>query len=66
MILLRNELKALGNNFNQAVKKLHTMDNFLELKTWVILNENSRELMEKKVAEINIKIAQISDKWSQE
>ena len=26
MILLKNELSAIGNNFNQAVKRLHTMD----------------------------------------
>ena len=66
MILLRNELKAIGNNFNQAVKKLHTIDHSAEIKTWAMLNENSRQLLVKKVDEINIKIAQISDKWSQE
>ena len=66
MILLRNELKAIGNNFNQAVKKLHVMDHSAEIKTWIILNESCRQLLIKKVDEINLKIAQISDKWSQE
>ena len=66
MILLRNELKAIGNNFNQAVKKLHVMDYSAEVKTWAILHENSRQLLVKKVDEINQKNFQISDKWSQE
>ena len=66
MILLRNELKAIGNNFNQAVKKLHVMNQSAEIKSWAILNESSRELLVQKVAEINVKIAQISDKWLQE
>ena len=66
MILLRNELNAIGNNFNQTVKKLHTLDHLSEINTWALLNETSRELLVKKVAEINNKIAQISDKWSQE
>ena len=66
IILLRNELKAIGNNFNQAVKKLHTMHHEAEIKTWALINENSKQLFFKKVEEINLKIAQISDKWSQE
>src|SRR4051794_5236181 len=39
MIKLRNELNALGNNFNQSVKKLHTLSQLYELKAWIILNE---------------------------
>lgn len=66
MILLRNELKAIGNNFNQSVKKLHTMQHDTEIKTWAFLNENSKQTFFKKVEEINSKISQIADKWSQE
>lgn len=66
MILLRNELKAIGNNFNQSVKKLHTMQHESEIKAWALLNENSKQIFFKKVGEINSKIAQIADKWSQE
>ncbi len=32
MIQLRNELNAIGNNFNQAVKKLHTLDQIAEFR----------------------------------
>ena len=66
MILLKNELKAIGNNFNQSVKKLHAIQHDSEIKIWAKLNENSKELFFKKVDEINSKIAQLTDKWSQE
>lgn len=36
MIRLRNELNSLGNNFNQAVKKLHTLQQIPEFKSWII------------------------------
>lgn len=66
IILLKSELKAIGNNFNQSVKKLHTMQDDKEIKIWAILNENSKQIFFKKVEEINRKIIQIADKWSQE
>ncbi|MGN6267026.1 MAG: plasmid mobilization protein [Ginsengibacter sp.] len=48
MILLRNELNSIGNNFNQSVKKLHTLDEISEIKIWAILNEKSKEIFIKK------------------
>jgi hypothetical protein len=33
MIALRNELTAIGNNYNQTVKRLHTLDNVADIKT---------------------------------
>ena len=66
MILLRSELNSIGNNFNQSVKKLHTLDEISEIKVWAILNEKSKEILFKKMGEIKEKINQISDKWLQE
>jgi hypothetical protein len=66
MILLRRELKAIGNNFNQSVKRLHTTDKDPEIKEWAMLNENSKQNFFKKVEEINLKIIQISEQWLQE
>ena len=66
MILLRNELNSIGNNFNQTVKKLHTLDDISDIKAWAILNEKSKENLFKKVNEIKEKINQISDKWLSE
>jgi len=65
MIMLRNELSAIGNNFNQSVKNLHTLNEVEDIKRWLILNENSKQNLLKKVEEIKSKINQISDKWLQ-
>ena len=65
MIRLRNELKAIGNNFNQSVKKLHTLDQIEDFKTWLILNENNKQNLLEKVDEIKSKINKISDQWLQ-
>ena len=66
MILLRSELNSIGNNFNQSVKRLHTLDAIPDIKTWAILNEKSKQIFIKKVDEVKEKINQISDKWLQE
>ena len=65
IIRLRAELKALGNNFNQAVKKLHTLQQIPEFKTWIINHELERRLLFNKVEEINKYIEKISRKWLQ-
>ncbi len=65
MIQLRNELNAIGNNLNQSVKKLHTLNQLHEFKSWLILNENNQKIFLEKVEEIKSKINQISDKWLQ-
>jgi hypothetical protein len=66
LILLRRELNAIGNNFNQSVKKLNAMSDMAEIKIWVMLNEKSKPLLFRKIDEINEKLAQISEKWLQE
>ncbi len=65
MILLKNELNAIGKNFNQAVHKLHTLDHVHEIKTWAILNEAGRKNFMKKVDEIKEKMNQIYTLWLQ-
>ena len=65
MIQLKNELNAIGNNFNQAVHKLHTLDHVSEIKAWAILNENGKKSFMKKVDEILEKVNQIYTQWLQ-
>ena len=65
MILLKNELNAIGKNFNQVVHKLHTLDHLPEIKAWAILNESSKKIFMKKVEEIKDKANQIYQQWSQ-
>jgi predicted nucleic acid-binding OB-fold protein len=65
MIQLKNELNAIGNNFNQAVHKLHTLDHVSEIKAWAILNEAGKESFMKKADEIIRKVNQIYELWLQ-
>ncbi len=65
MIQLKEELNAIGKNFNQAVHKLHTLDHFQEVKSWAIINESSKNIFTKKVEEIKEKLNQIYEQWSQ-
>lgn len=65
MFLLKKELNAIGNNFNQAVHKLHTLDHVAEIKTWAILNESTKNMFMQKVEEIIIKMSQIYEQWLQ-
>jgi len=65
MILLKNELNAIGKNFNQVVHKLHTLDHVSEIKAWAILNESSKKIFMKKVEEIKDKVNEIHQQWSQ-
>jgi hypothetical protein len=65
LIVLRKELNRLGNNFNQAVKKLHTLSQIPEFRSWLITWEQEKKLLEKKVGEINKKIDKIADVWLQ-
>jgi len=66
IILLRQELNAIGNNFNQSVKKLHTLKLVPEFRAWIASNEQRHEVIIAKTALIQQRIDQISQKWLQE
>ena len=65
VIRLRGELHAIGNNFNQTVKKLHTLQQIPEFKTWIITSELDRKILLNKVEEIKNSMQKISEKWLQ-
>ncbi len=66
LVRLRNELSAIGSNFNQLVKRLHTASHFQEIKTLTQAAETDQKQFLEKSTEINLKIAEMSDKWLQE
>src|SRR4030095_2704074 len=45
MIVLRNELNAIGNNYNQLVKRLHSLQQFSEIKSWLLFHESARKIL---------------------
>lgn len=64
MILLRKEMNAVGNNFNQSIKKLNALQHFPEVQLWFSVYDSSRKIIMRNVDEIKSKINQFSDSWS--
>ncbi len=62
---LRGELNAVGNNFNQAVKKLHTLTQITEFRTWLITWEVEKKILVNKVDEVKNNIKKILETWLQ-
>ena len=62
---LKKELNAIGNNFNQLVHRLHSIDTAKEIKLWMLISENQRASLVKKTDQIFRKAEQIYLLWSQ-
>lgn len=65
VIKLKSELHSLGINFNQSVKKLHTLRQIPEFKSWILNSEFERKMLLEKVEEIKIHFQKITEKWLQ-
>lgn len=65
MAKLRKELNHVGNNFNQAVKKLHTLQKITEFKSWLIAYEVEKRTLFNKVDEIKNHIQKMAEIWLQ-
>ena len=64
-IKLRNDLNGIGNNFNQAVKKLHTLNQIPEFRHWIITYEIEKQILFNKMDVIKNHIQKIGEKWLQ-
>src|SRR5450432_3665317 len=53
MLLFKNELSAIGNNFNQAVKRLHSLDGLPQMRSWLLIYDSTHKAFMNKVVEIN-------------
>jgi hypothetical protein len=62
---LRNELNAVGNNFNQAVKRLHALRQIPEFRTWLITWELEKKILFNKMDEVKNNVKKILEVWSQ-
>lgn len=63
IIILRNEFKAVGVNFNQVVHKLHTLEHIPEFRSWMALNERHKEQLFIKMKEIQDRVNAIYQLW---
>jgi len=62
---LKKELSAIGNNFNQAVKKLHTFNQIAEFKSWLIAYEVEKKILQNKLDEVRNNIKKMLEIWLQ-
>ncbi|WP_343617326.1 plasmid mobilization relaxosome protein MobC [Flavobacterium sp.] len=62
---LRLELNPIGNNFNQAVKKLHSLSQISDLKMWIMGFETDKKMLFNSIEEIRIAIRNLAEKWLQ-
>jgi MobC-like protein len=65
LIVLKKGLNGVGNNFNQAVKKLHTLHQISEFRDWIQVYEAEKNLLLKKVEEIKNVTGKIGEQWLQ-
>lgn len=65
MLNLKKELNAIGNNFNQAVHKLHILDKIPEFRGWVQQYDGLQKVLISKVEEIKLRMNQLYEQWLQ-
>ena len=65
LVRLKTELNGIGNNFNQVVKKLHTLNQIAEFQRWLIVYEVEKKILQNKVDEIRMNIKRIVEVWLQ-
>lgn len=65
MLLLKKELNAIGNNFNQAVKKLHMLEKIPEFRFWITYYEGMQKALLGKVNDIQSRVNELYEQWLQ-
>ena len=63
MLELKKELNGIGNNFNQAVHKLHILDKIPEFRVWVNQYDSLQKVLLNKVEEIKLRMNQLYEQW---
>lgn len=63
MLSLKKELNAIGNNFNQAVHKLHLLDKIPEFRVWISQYDGLHRAFISKTEQINFKVNELYEQW---
>jgi hypothetical protein len=66
IVRIKRELNALGNNFNQAVHKLHMLDKIPEFRNWINTYRTDHHRFRQKVDQLLLICHDIVQLWSQE
>ncbi|HEY9560590.1 MAG TPA: plasmid mobilization relaxosome protein MobC [Anseongella sp.] len=60
---LQKDLNGVGNNYNQMLHKLHIMDEYEEIKAWVISYELEKRSLFESIEIMKGFIAKTSERW---
>ncbi len=63
---MRKSLFAISNNFNQAVRKLNSMNQNDNVLYWIRLYEKDNNIIQKLVGDANNNIQKFAEKWLQD
>lgn len=62
---LKGELNQIGNNYNQTVKKLHSLHRLEDFKQWIEKNEKDKLILFDKIKAIDKHFQKIAESWLQ-
>lgn len=65
-VKLRNDLNAIGANFNQSVRRLYTLRHLPDIQQWILLNEQDKTRLFRQIEVISDTIKQAYKIWSRE
>ncbi|CAC9974404.1 plasmid mobilization protein [Flavobacterium panici] len=60
---LRTELNAIGNNYNQAVKKLHSLHQISEFQKWILSSQEDKNKLFESIESIKFSMLKLIEKW---
>jgi len=60
---LRSELNSAGNNYNQAVKKLHTLRQVSEFQQWILSSQQEKNNLFESIETIKMSTLKLLEKW---
>lgn len=63
LVKLRMDLNGIGNNYNQVVHKLHTLDHLPEFKAWMRMHEQEQKSMLANIESIRDYLDKTAVKW---
>ena len=66
MLELQDELNAIGTNFNQLVRRLHTLKQVPDIQQWILLNEQDKIRLFRQIDTISSTISKAYQLWSQD
>jgi hypothetical protein len=64
MLQLQKDLQLIGGNFNQIVRRLHTLRNRFEIQEWILLNEQDKTRLFRQIEFISVTITKSYELWS--